>query len=113
MNLRPRLGVAVLLAPVLCPGICFAQQNQGEVIELFSSRETQRAEAQWLRLNPQTLPYDAARFSSPELRQELGEIQWWLIESQARSRVPLSPYCRPPRYTAPPPYRACPRPAPK
>lgn len=80
--------------------------NEEDVLRMFTQRERERAERQWLRsLAP---PPVAAPYDLRSLQQQLWYSQWRLGQQKGSLPQGQRPHCQPPDFLPPPPFRRCP-----
>lgn len=99
---------AAVLVGVCCASTALAEATvkEQDVIDLFSQREQLRTEQQFLR--SYTSPLVAPVFDSRNLERQLWQSQWWLQHHNEPLPAGGIPYCQPPYYIPPPPFRQCP-----
>ena len=104
-NTRMRTAV---LAGLCCASTALAEApvKEQDVLDLFSQRERLRTEQQFLR--SYTAPPLSPVFDTRSLGRQLWQSQWWLQHHKEPLPAGKIPYCQPPYYIPPPPFRQCP-----
>jgi len=99
---------AAVLAGLCCASTALAEApvKEQDVLDLFSQRERLRTEQQFLR--SYMAPPLSPAFDSRSLGRQLWQSQWWLQQQKEALPAAKIPYCQPPYYIPPPPFRQCP-----
>jgi len=83
-----------------------APAKEQDVLRMFTQREHERTEQQWLR--SYALPAVSSAYDSHSLEIQLWHSQWWLRQQKGTLPAGEVPYCQPPYYIPPLPFRQCP-----
>jgi hypothetical protein len=80
--------------------------NEEDVLRMFTQRERERTEQQWLRnLAPAPVP---APYDWRSLQNQMWYSQWRLRQQKRPLPAGGEVHCRPPDFIPPPPFRLCP-----
>lgn len=98
----------VVLAGLCCASTALAEApvKEQDVLDLFSQRERLRTEQQFAR--SYSAPFFSPVFDSRSLERQLWQNQWWLQQHKEPPLAGTIPYCQPPHFIPPPPFRVCP-----
>lgn len=102
------LMYAALVAGPCCASMALAETpvSEQEVLDLFMQHERLRTEQQFVRSH--AAPLIAPAFDAHSLERQLWQSQWWLQHHKKPQPSGVIPYCQPPYFIPPPPFRQCP-----